>query len=85
MKSTIMYSLLCLIYFSPLAAQDEQGEPFIRNYFPQEYRAQSQNWSIVQDHRGLMYFGNNDGVLEFDGIRWRLSPLLIEHLSVLWP
>ncbi|MBI5473429.1 MAG: hypothetical protein HY961_13875 [Ignavibacteriae bacterium] len=33
-----------------------------------------QNWSIVQDARGVMYFATNDGVLEFDGVSWRLLP-----------
>ncbi|MCP5051470.1 MAG: hypothetical protein GY940_30160, partial [bacterium] len=30
-----------------------------------------QNWSILQDKRGCIYVGNNDGLLEFDGVSWR--------------
>ena len=26
-------------------------------------------------YRGVMYFGNNKGVLEFDGVRWNTYPL----------
>ena len=48
------------------------GTPLMRVFLPQEYRAQGQNWAVLQDHRGLIYVGNNDGVLEFDGERWRL-------------
>ena len=48
--------------------------PFIRNYTPEEYSAHNQNWAVVQDHRGVMYFGNNDGVLEYDGVSWRTIP-----------
>jgi signal transduction histidine kinase len=45
--------------------------PFIRNYTPEEYKGSTQNWSIVQDQWGVMYFGNNSGVIEFDGANWR--------------
>ncbi|MCK4663789.1 MAG: SpoIIE family protein phosphatase [Bacteroidales bacterium] len=48
------------------------GAPFIRNFSPKEYDGSSQNWAIVQDKRGFLYFGNNDGVLEYDGKNWRL-------------
>ena len=48
------------------------GTPFIRNYPPGEYQADGQNWAIVQDQRGLMYFGNSKGILEYDGVSWRV-------------
>lgn len=48
------------------------GLPFIRNYTPKEYNAYFQNWDVVQGRTGLMYFANNHGVLEFDGVTWRL-------------
>lgn len=57
------------------AYSQEAGMPFIRNFQPVEYRAGRQNWSIAQDSRGVMYFGNNDGVLEYDGINWQLIKL----------
>jgi len=48
------------------------GIPFIRNYDPKEYNGAAQNWSAIQDKRGVMYFGNTDvGVLEYDGNTWR--------------
>lgn len=50
------------------------GTPFIRNYSPDEYQGDNQNWAIVQDSAGLLYFGNSDGVLEYDGVSWRLLP-----------
>ena len=48
--------------------------PFIRNYTPIEYKASTQNWAILEDQSGLMYFGNTNGVLEYDGTVWRLIP-----------
>jgi len=47
------------------------GRPFIRNYNPRAINAAPSNWSIVQDQRGIMYFGNAEGILEFDGVSWR--------------
>lgn len=49
----------------------ETGIPYFRNYTPKEYGGSAQSWAIAQDRRGLMYFGNNLGVLEYDGVSWR--------------
>jgi serine phosphatase RsbU (regulator of sigma subunit)/ligand-binding sensor domain-containing protein len=61
---------LCFLFFLPLQAQ--VGKPFIRNYTSKEYKAHVQNWSLTQDSRGVIYIGNGDGILEFDGTTWRL-------------
>jgi len=53
----------------------EAGLPFIQNFRPKDYQALPQNWAIVQDRRGVMYFGNSAGVLEYDGSTWRTIPL----------
>ena len=50
----------------------EIGRPFITNYAPNLHDANPQNWCIEQDDRGVMYFGNSDGILEYDGYNWRL-------------
>lgn len=50
---------------------EETGRPFVRNYTPKEYNAAPSNWAIVQDSRGVMYFGNAEGILEYDGVSWR--------------
>ena len=50
----------------------QPGYPIIKNYLPKEYKAHNQNWAIVKDQRGIMYFGNSAGVLEFDGQSWNL-------------
>lgn len=49
--------------------------PVVRNYSVSDYNAGVQNWDIAQDERGVMYFGNNSGLLEFDGAAWRLYEL----------
>ena len=58
-----------------------KGIPFIINYSRDDYKAAKQNWSVVQDKRGVMYFGNTMGVLEFDGQNWRLIPVRNNSLA----
>ena len=48
-----------------------KGKPLIRNYPYSEYRANPQIWHITQDKNGIMYFATAEGVLEFDGVRWK--------------
>jgi signal transduction histidine kinase/DNA-binding response OmpR family regulator len=53
----------------------EEGRPFIRVYQPTELGGAGQIWCVVQDQRGVLYFGTNGAVLEFDGATWRRIPL----------
>ncbi len=72
-----LYILFCLVSFIPGQSQlsSEIGLPRITNYTHKDYEGSASNWSILQDKRGLMYFGNSVGVLVFDGINW-------EHISL---
>ena len=47
------------------------GFKYIKNYTPKEYGKKPQNWWIIQDKRGVIYVGNNNDLLEFDGASWR--------------
>ena len=59
-----------------LSSQDYNlGIPFIKSFERDEYQAAAPNWSIVQDQQGLMYFGNSEGLLVYDGRSWELFPL----------
>ena len=79
-KHLIKISFL-LIYLSFILPQlhgqtiNNIGKPFIKNYLPEEYGSHPQNWAAIQDNDGIMYFGNNEGVLEFDGETWRTTKL----------
>lgn len=63
------------MHYYAFAEVKKTGIPFIRNYDRPEYRAGQQTWSIEQGTNGLMYFANNDGLLEFDGKNWSIYPL----------
>ena len=47
--------------------------PVVSNYSPFDYGAGLQNWAVTQDADGLMLFGNNAGLLSFDGYTWHLT------------
>jgi DNA-binding CsgD family transcriptional regulator/outer membrane protein assembly factor BamB len=51
------------------------GTPFTLNYRKAAYRGGTQTWDIAQGPDGVMYFANNDGLLEFDSYEWRQAPV----------
>ena len=51
------------------------AKPHIININKNQYQAYNKNWSIGQDEKGVMYFGNDLGLLEFDGVEWELNSL----------
>lgn len=61
--------------YSAKAQFTDPGLPFIQNYTTEEYPGHAQNWAIVQSDDGKMYFGNTEGIMEFDGHNWRLIEL----------
>ncbi len=60
----------------------EYGRYPVYNFSSKTYNAQEQNFAIAIDNRGLVYFANNSGVLEYDGISWRLIPLVNEKVPL---
>lgn len=50
-------------------------KPTVTNYTSRQFDASNQNWACGQDGDGIMYFGNNDGLLVFDGARWKCYPV----------
>ncbi|MBN1117458.1 MAG: hypothetical protein JXA77_09655 [Bacteroidales bacterium] len=51
------------------------GYATTKNYLKESYNAATQNWDIDQDDKGIMYFANSAGLLQFDGAYWKLYPL----------
>lgn len=69
----LILSILLLLLL-PCWAQGE-GLPLLTNYSSETYKGHPQNWAGAQAPNGLLYFGNGSGVLEYDGVRWRLIPV----------
>ncbi|HYC71201.1 MAG TPA: histidine kinase [Opitutaceae bacterium] len=51
------------------------GTPLMRVWKAEDYGASLLNTRVLVAPSGLVYVANNDGLLEFDGERWRLIPL----------
>lgn len=72
-RIVLLLLLLCLL--NRLSAQTYIGLREVVNYEKLQYNAGAQNWDIRQDVQGRIYFANNEGLLCFDGIYWKLYPL----------
>ncbi|MDT3401904.1 triple tyrosine motif-containing protein [Mucilaginibacter terrae] len=47
------------------------GVPYIQNYPKSVYNSGNQNWAVAQDKNGIMYYGNAEGLLVYDGRYWQ--------------
>lgn len=75
LKNRLLFILIVFSFLHISANNYTIGTPFIRNYQRSEYLAGSQTWDIQQGTNGMMYFANNDGLLEFDGTNWNIYKL----------
>ncbi len=74
-RSVILkHLLIVLTLFMTCGFLNSQELPPIQNYSIADYDAGNQNWSITQTKNRHIFFGNNLGLLEFDGTRWNLHP-----------
>ena len=71
---TIIIALLYPIQLIPAQNQNEIGRPFITTFTQKDYPGDVQTWAFIQDSRGVIYAGNQPGVLEYDGSSWRMIP-----------
>jgi DNA-binding CsgD family transcriptional regulator len=68
----IVNLLLLLILDLFCVCQAAEFTPVVTNFTKKEYKAGNQNWAVGQDAHGYIYFGNNNGLLRFDGLTWEL-------------
>jgi len=57
--------------YSGLSPANFKGAPSITHYNRSDFNADPQFWAMCEDDEGVMYFGNNDGALVFDGETWQ--------------
>jgi serine phosphatase RsbU (regulator of sigma subunit)/ligand-binding sensor domain-containing protein len=81
-RPSSLFRWLCIFAFSffseAVSSQNFYRYP-IQNYTPKQYGTLQapQNWSIVQNKEGLIYIGNDNGVLEYDGTKWNFIPVIL--------
>lgn len=76
-KCVWILTLLFMLSFqlTGYSQDDALGILRIKNYTTADYFADPQNWAIIQAPNGMIYAGNTEGVLEYDGATWRLIPI----------
>lgn len=71
-----VYTKAIFLYFALVlcsqAAWSFTNKPHVVNIARNKYGAENKNWAIAQDEKGVVYFGNDGGLLEFDGVLWKL-------------
>lgn len=89
----LIFNIVFLIHTGAFSKVKNNGTPFIKNYTRNNYNAGTQNWGMIQSQDDIMYYANNEGVLEFDGNAWRIIPmpnnsvvrsLAIDSLSIIY-
>lgn len=81
-KGMMKYLSYRLVIFTLIACitapvfSHSQGKLLIRNFKLTDYGIPgSAAWSVVKDQRGILYFGCEGAVIEYDGISWRIIEL----------
>lgn len=73
-KLILLVTCFALISHSCFAVDIKSiGVPYVQNYTKAQYQSGNQNWSVTRDEHGVMYFGNDEGLLSFDGKYWQLN------------
>ncbi|MGV8877843.1 MAG: triple tyrosine motif-containing protein [Sphingobacteriaceae bacterium] len=76
MNKLFLFLFSLFLPFPGTAADIQRiGVPYVQNYSKILYEAGNQNWSIVKGKDGVMYFGNAEGLLAFDGKYWQLHQM----------
>ena len=82
-----MRYLLCIVglWLCFIQSYAQNGNSFVSHYTPSDERIDYQSMGMVQDSRGLIYFTNKKGVLEFDGKNWQIiaTPGAVYTLAIL--
>ncbi len=73
MKYSIAF-VLCFMCNIALS-QNTLGLPKVSNFSKFQYNGGLQSWDIEQDLNGIIYFANNEGLLSYDGVYWKMTPL----------
>ncbi len=68
---TFLY-VLYFVLFNELLVAQKLGIPDLEYFNRRQYEAATQNWKIGESNSDLLYFANNDGLLEYDGVNWKL-------------
>ena len=94
---------LILLFFSPYFFWGQVESSFLKkvkssitetiSYNRNDFKSDSQFWSMCEDNDGLLIFGNNEGILIFDGEYWKklslpnnssVRSLMVDEKGTIW-
>ncbi len=62
--------IIVVLWLTAFVSSAQIGNYFLSNYTPGKDHFDNVCFDMVQDQRGVMYFGTKSGILEFDGRNW---------------
>ena len=74
-KNTIFFSLFIVLFivFSSLKSfENNIGSPYIQKVVLNNYGFSNNNFSIIQDFNDIIYIGNTNGIIQYDGSNWEI-------------
>jgi DNA-binding CsgD family transcriptional regulator len=72
---TVFFTVIFMTFAMSSITQEIPFIPPVYNYTTDLYNAGDQNWAIAQGRNGIIYFGNNNGLLSYDGVNWEMHHL----------
>ena len=72
MKYAPIFFWLCILSFVCLCPSTAQNPVQITNYNYKNYKGGIQNWGITISPEQVLYAGNNNGLLKYNGNDWTL-------------
>ncbi|WP_290477365.1 MULTISPECIES: triple tyrosine motif-containing protein [unclassified Leeuwenhoekiella] len=70
-KALLVFFLFTCLSFAQQNNLFENQIPKITSYTRSDFEADGQFWTMTEDDEGVLYFGNNDGIIVYDGERWQ--------------
>lgn len=74
-KNTTFFSLFTaffVLFFYLSGFGNQKGSPYIQRITLNNYGFKNNNFSIIQDYKGIIYISNNNGLLQYDGTYWEI-------------
>ncbi len=69
------FAFLFVMIISQKANSQYYGVPLTQKYSAKAYKGATQNWAFTENREGVLYVGNGDGLLQFDGKNWSIFKL----------
>lgn len=82
MNRYILFISILICSVSGFCADFKAAVPFVDNYTEKDFKVSCNNQDIIQDKRGILYFANDYGILEFDGYHWDIIQIASNRSNI---